>query len=148
MLLWEAARRILGRVPSLYGDLGLRQLLAHFNGDMTFEEMAVPLRVVATDLTHGARAVFHSGAVMPAVQASSAPPGIFPPMRIGDALYTDGQGLDYVSFTEALALGARRNFVLAIGHDTDTDGGPPWADSVMPGTSCCAAGALHTPWQL
>jgi NTE family protein len=135
MLMWEAVRRMMGAMPSLYGDLGLRQLLTRFFGDTTFEDMTLPLGVVATDLTHGSRSVFYSGPVVPALLASSAIPGIFPPVRIGDALYCDGAGLEYDSFEAALALGARRIFVLAIGHDTDHDGGPLWADPVMPGSA-------------
>lgn len=132
MLMWAAVRRITGAMPSLYGDLGQRNLLTRFFGELTFEDMAIPLGVVATDLTHGVHAIFHSGPVVPAVLASSAIPGIFPPVRIGDALYCDGAGLDYDSFAAALAFGARRIFVLAIGHDTDSDGGQQWADPVPP----------------
>jgi NTE family protein len=132
MLMWQAVRRITGAMPSLYGDLGLRSLLTRFFGELTFEEMAIPLGVVTTDLTHGRHSIFHSGPVVRAVLASSAIPGIFPPVRIGDALYCDGAGLDYDSFAAALAFGARRIFVLAIGHDTDSDGGQLWADPVMP----------------
>ncbi len=135
MLMWEAVRRILGSMPSLYGDLGLQQLLTRFFGETTFEQMSIPLGVVATDLTHGLHTVFHSGPVVPVLLASSAIPGIFPPVRLGDALYCDGAGLDSTSFEAALALGARRIFVLAIGHDTDSDGGQLWADPMMPGST-------------
>jgi predicted acylesterase/phospholipase RssA len=135
MLMWEAVRRMMGSMPSLYGDLGLRQLLTRFFGEATFEQTAIPLGVMATDLTHGVRSVFYSGPVVPALLASSAIPGIFPPVRIADALYCDGAGLDYDSFEAALAFGARRIFILAIGHDTDSDGGPLWADPMMPGNA-------------
>jgi len=135
MLMWEAVHRILGSMPSLYGDLGLQQLLTRFFGETTFEQMSIPLGVVATDLTHGRHSVFYSGLVVPALLASSAIPGIFPPVRLGDALYCDGAGLDSDSFEAALALGARRIFVLAIGHDTDSDGGQLWADPMMPGST-------------
>lgn len=127
MLLSRAARRLVGGAPSLYGNLGLRRLLERSFADLTFEDLAIPLGVVAVDLTHGNRTVFERGPVVPALLASSAIPGIFPPVRIGDAYYCDGSDLDDASFVAALALGARRIYILAIAHDIEGDGGNRWA---------------------
>src|SRR5262249_33643723 len=80
------------------------------------------LRIIATDLTHGTRAVFGSGLLGPAVLASSAIPGIFPPVRIGDTTYVDGGALDNSSIETALDLGARRLFVLDVGYDVQAVG--------------------------
>jgi NTE family protein len=112
-----AVRRLAAGEPSLYGDAGMRQFIAQLLGDTTFEQLAVPLRVIATDITHGTRAIFGTGPVAPAVLASSAIPGIFPPVRIGEAVYVDGGALDNASIETALALGARRIFVLDVGYD-------------------------------
>lgn len=123
-----AVRRLAGGQPSLYGDLGMRQLLGKLVGATTFEELSVPLRVIAADITHGKRVVFGGGPVAPAVLASSAIPGIFPPVRIGDAVYVDGGALDNASIETALALGARRVFVLDVGYDGHDAGSALWSE--------------------
>jgi NTE family protein len=129
MLLVSALRRIANGSASLYSDVGMRQIVAQYLGDDTFEQLALPLRVIATDLSHGGRAVFKSGAVAPAVLASSAIPGIFPPVRIGNNYYADGGAVDGCSIETAVELGAQRIFVLAIGYDTEGDGGAPWVSA-------------------
>jgi NTE family protein len=122
-----AARRVAAGRPSLYGDAGVREFVQRLVGDLTFEQLAIPLRVVATDITHGTRAIFDSGPLAPAVLASSAIPGIFPPVRIGEAVYVDGGTLDNASVETALRLGARRLFVLEVGYDEQATGSELWS---------------------
>lgn len=123
-----AVRRLAAGEPSLYGDAGMRQMIAGLLGDVTFEQMAVPLRVIAADITHGTRAIFGTGPVAPAVLASSAIPGIFPPVRIGEAVYVDGGTLDNASIETALMLGARRIFVLDVGYDEHGSHAALWSE--------------------
>lgn len=127
-LMLAALRRMTGGCSSLYDDAGLRQLLALHLASQTFEDLALPLSVIATDLSHGGRAVFRSGRVVDAILASSAIPGIFPPVNIDGALYADGGMVDGCSVETAIDLGARRIFVLAIGFDSDADGGASWSE--------------------
>lgn len=122
-----ALRRLKGGCSSLYGDAGLRQLLTLHLTDQRFEDLALPLSVIATDLSHGGRAVFRSGRVVDALLASSAIPGIFPPVCIDGSMYADGGMVDGCSVETAVDLGARRIFVLAIGFDSDADGGSSWS---------------------
>jgi NTE family protein len=112
-----ALRRIAAGNPSLYSDSGLRQFINRFLKDVTFEDMAIPLRIIAADITNSTRAIFSSGPVVPAVLASGAIPGVFPPVTIGDHVYVDGGALDNASIETALMLGARRIFVLDVGYD-------------------------------
>jgi len=51
-------------------------------GVTTFEQLRVPLAVVATDLSAGKPVVFRSGLLTPALLASTAIPGLFPSVRI------------------------------------------------------------------
>jgi NTE family protein len=122
-----AARRVAAGRPSLYGDAGVREFVQQRVGEGTFEDLALPLRVVATDITHGTRAVFASGPLAPAILASSAIPGVFPPVRIGDSVYVDGGSVDNASVETALALGARRIFVLEVGFDEQATGSSLWS---------------------
>lgn len=123
-----ALRRLAAGEPSLYDDAGMRQMIVRLLGDVTFEQLAVPLRIIATDITHGTRAIFGTGAVAPAVLASSAIPGIFPPVRLGDAVYVDGGALDNASVETALFLGARRIFVLDVGYDEHGSHAALWSE--------------------
>src|SRR5207237_2031345 len=59
-------------------------------GITTFEQLRVPLAVVATDLNAGKPAVFRSGDLAPALLASTAIPGVFPMVRINQRDHLDG----------------------------------------------------------
>jgi NTE family protein len=68
------------------GDF-LRGLLKMSN----FEDMRIPLAIVASDLTAGAPVVFKDkGDVLMPIRASCAYPGLFPPVRYMDHCLVDG----------------------------------------------------------
>lgn len=135
-LMLTAARRVTAGFPSLYGDAGGLLLSAQLFGDLTFEQLAVPLRVIAANLSVGGRTVFASGKVAPSVLASSAIPGIFPPVRVADGVYdgvyVDGGALENVSLDVAVGLGARRLFILDVGYDTSSEEHTLWASDPLP----------------
>lgn len=56
----------------------------------TFEELKIPLNVVATDIERGKSHTFVSGDLIPAVIASCSFPIIFTPVVINDRHYVDG----------------------------------------------------------
>jgi NTE family protein len=58
------------------------------------EEMDIPLKIVAVDLNSRKKIVFDRGDTATAVRASSAIPGIFTPVSMGDMLLVDGYILD------------------------------------------------------
>lgn len=106
----------------LSGSLGplsrkpIEELIRRFETDSgctTFEDLRLPLLVVATDLDAGRPAVFGSGPLAPALLASTAIPGVFPPVKIGGHDYCDGGIVDNVPIATAFREGARR--ILAIG---------------------------------
>lgn len=127
-----AARRVTAGYPSLYSDVGLRQLIATHVGERTFADLPVPLRIIATDLTHGRRAVFNTGPIGPAILASSAIPGVFPPVCIDECAYIDGGALDNCSLETALEMGARRIFVVDVDYDDGTSTSPLWCGELTP----------------
>lgn len=116
MVWWRAARNLVRRRPSLYDGDGIARLLARYLRVRTFEDLAVHLHVVAIDLSNGRKAVFSSGPLAPAVLASSAIPGVFPPISIDGQQYVDGGMVDPTGLETAVELGARRVYVLDSGY--------------------------------
>jgi NTE family protein len=121
-----AIRRVTMGMPSLYGDAGLRQIFAENLPQTRFEDMRVPFRVIASNLTNGGISVFGQGPIEMALLASAAIPGIFPPVRINGQMFVDGGTLESASIDTAIALGARRIFVLDAGNETT-----PEADELL-----------------
>ncbi|MDR1459546.1 MAG: patatin-like phospholipase family protein [Bacteroidales bacterium] len=56
----------------------------------TFEELSIPLRIVATDLDHGKTKVFEKGNLIDPIIASSSLPILFKPIVIHGINYVDG----------------------------------------------------------
>ena len=75
-------------------------------GGSRFEDASIPCAVIAVRVSDGERVVFDRGEVVPALMASIAIPGVFPPYRIGDELYVDGGVLEYLPVPTALERGA------------------------------------------
>ena len=65
-------------------------------GEITFEELKIPLYINAVDLLTGSEIVFKKGPVAEAVQASCAIPGIFTPVKWNKHLLVDGGLIDNV----------------------------------------------------
>ncbi len=56
----------------------------------TFEELAIPLKVVATDFWNSAQVVFEKGDLLQAIKASMGLPGVFSPVHIDGRTLIDG----------------------------------------------------------
>ncbi len=74
----------------------LLKILKEHLGEITFENLEIPLLVNAVDLVSGQEIVIEEGLVAEAVQASCAVPGIFTPVKWKDYLLVDGGLLDNV----------------------------------------------------
>src|SRR5256886_1683263 len=81
-------------------------------GVTTFEQLRLPLAVVATDLNAGRPAVFRSGDLTPALLASTAIPGVFPMVRINGREHLDGGVVENTPLNIAMDDGAKE--ILAI----------------------------------
>lgn len=64
----------------------------------TFEELDIPLRVLATDFYGGAEVDMESGPLMPAIAASIAIPALFRPVRRHDQVLIDGGVINPLPF--------------------------------------------------
>lgn len=72
-------------------DFGkIEQFLIRAIGDITFDELALPLAIGATDLVTGEHVVITRGRVAHAVRASASVPGVVEPARWRGRLLCDG----------------------------------------------------------
>ncbi len=94
----EAFRREPDTLPSFLGLAGIARLLREALGpERTFADLERPFAVTAVDLHTGRLVYLRRGPVVPAVLASAAVPGIFPPVPWGEHhLLADGGVLDNV----------------------------------------------------
>ncbi len=125
-----AARHVARGHASLYNNAGALLMAARYLGDRTFADLRLPVSIIAANLMTGTRRVFSSGPLAPAVIASSAIPGIFPPVSIDDDVYVDGGALDNLNLDVALAAGARRLFILDVGYDEHERGEAYWREAL------------------
>jgi predicted acylesterase/phospholipase RssA/YHS domain-containing protein len=56
----------------------------------SFEELRTPVALTAVDIESGSQVVLHHGRLLPAVRATCALPGVFPPERIAGRWLVDG----------------------------------------------------------
>jgi NTE family protein len=113
------AWRLASRASHLWANDGLSALIDTF-GVNDFSELQVPLRVIATDLTTGAEAVFASGPLKPALLASCALPGLYPPVHHGGRVLIDGGVVNNVPVAHALAGPVGHVYVCDTSADLDT----------------------------
>ncbi|MBT3169205.1 MAG: patatin-like phospholipase family protein [Candidatus Cloacimonetes bacterium] len=64
----------------------------------TFEDLEIPLKIVATDFWSGEKIVFDSGDLVPAIRASISIPAIFEPYIFQDRVLVDGGISDNLPF--------------------------------------------------
>ena len=83
-------------------------------GISTFEQLRIPLAVVATDMNAGKPAVFRSGQLAPALLASTAIPGVFPSVRIDDREHLDGGVVENTPLNIAVDDGAREIVAISL----------------------------------
>lgn len=108
------AWNLLRRDDHLFSNEGLFRLFDRAGSAEHFEQLAVPLRVVATDLNSGEEVVFASGPLRPAVLASAALPGLFPPVDHDGRVLVDGAVVNGVPMWHALSGPIDRVYVLNV----------------------------------
>ncbi len=97
---------------SYFDQEEVREFFSHFVDDRDIRSLDIPLYIMATDILTGEQVVIDSGPVLNAVAASSAIPGAFPPVQIGERLLVDGGMVNMVPATIALQKGA--DFIIAV----------------------------------
>ncbi len=107
------ARTLQHNRTHLFTSTGLGAVIADFIGaERTFADLALPFAAVTTDISTARPHVLRDGLLLPALLASSAIPGIFPPVELGPLRLYDGGLVANVPMRQAVALGARSLLVL------------------------------------
>ncbi|GIV97111.1 MAG: patatin [Herpetosiphonaceae bacterium] len=123
--------RILELDPRRWGILGtgkLYSMLMEMLGERHIEELPIPFATIAVDLVSGREILMTSGRVVDAALATSAVPGIFPPVQIADYLLADGGIFNNVPVDAALRLGAGRTIavdLIGVHHEFTIPDEPP-----------------------
>jgi NTE family protein len=109
-------KAVRGNRAGLFADRALRRILEQHLGDALMEDGRVPLRVVTTDLLSGEEVSLSSGSLVQSVLASTAIPGLLPPVEHQDRTLVDGGLADNAAISQAVACGADRIYVLPAGY--------------------------------
>ena len=104
-----------GRRGNLVDSRGLRSFLERNLPYRVLEQAAVPVHLVASEVATGQEVVLSTGPAVEAVLASSAIPGVFPPVKLGSQWLMDGGVANNAPISVAVGLGAKRIIVLPTG---------------------------------
>lgn len=116
-----------GKRNHIFEQRGIREILLTEQPHRTFEDLALPFAAVAADVLTAEEVVFDSGDVIEAVLASSALPGIYPPVRHGGHLCVDGGVASHTPISQAVDRGASRIIVLSTGFSCALGAAPATA---------------------
>ncbi len=89
--------------------------------DISIEDTQIPLGIVCTDLNTGEEVILTEGSLRTAVAASSAIPGIFPPIEYGDKLLVDGGWVNQLPAKPCMDLGADLVIAVAVARELEQD---------------------------
>lgn len=91
---------------SLLSTRAMRRYTRRVVGDPLLEELAIPVGLVATDVDTQDEVVLRRGSSVAATFASTAIPGVFPAVRIGNRTLVDGGIVNPVPVNVAAGIGA------------------------------------------
>jgi NTE family protein len=114
-------RALAGRYDGLFDSSPLAQLLRGGVVAADLSRTTIQAHVVATNLASGEPVVLSAGDTVSALLASSAFPGIFPPVNRGRVRLIDGGVSADIPVLQAEALGATVSYVLPAAASDDGD---------------------------
>lgn len=95
-------------------------------GVRSFEQLSMPLAVVATDVNAGRPHVFREGPLTPALLASAAIPGVFPPVVQDGRTFYDGGIVENTPLSVAIGGGARDVIAISLMAGGELEGALNW----------------------
>jgi NTE family protein len=100
----------------LHSNHRLRRMLLNHLDVRRFDQLALPFQCVAASIQHAGARWFDEGELIPALLATTAVPGLLPPVEIDGEHYLDGGLVDSIPVGRAIELGARCVYVLQVGR--------------------------------
>jgi NTE family protein len=100
---------------SAVGLLLDREMLPYYDLK-NFDDLPIPFRCVATDITTGKEHVFKDGSMAQAMRSTMSIPGVFAPVTHGDQIFSDGGAVNNLPVNVARGMGAE--VVIAVYLDT------------------------------
>ncbi len=100
----------------LNGTKRVTELFSMHSTIKNFEDLSIPLAMVATDLERGEKVVLTSGNIISALRATMSYPALFAPVKMNGCWLVDGGLVDPVPVGVARAMGAE--IVIAVDLNT------------------------------
>ena len=100
--------------PSLLGLAGAEKWLREVFGDKTFADLKLPCAVTAVDLKSGTEVILSHGAVVDAILATVAVPGVLPHVHMHEWELVDGGVLNPVPVSVARSLAPKLPVVAVV----------------------------------
>jgi NTE family protein len=107
---------LFGRREHVMSPSGIEGLIRRHIAYERLEDAAIPVHVMATDVLTGAEVRISRGPVVGALRASTAIPGVFPPVHIGHHYLMDGGVANNAPLAHAIYLGADLVYLLPAGY--------------------------------
>ena len=92
-----------------------RMLLTHLEA-RRFDQLVLPFHCVAASIERAGAHWFDAGELIDALLATTAVPGLLPPVEIDGEHHLDGGLVDSIPVGRAIELGAKRVYVLQVGR--------------------------------
>ena len=113
---FSGAANLMRSRTSIHTNEPLRRMLEDLLPATTFEELQIPFQCVAASIEKAAEHWFFEGPLVDAILASSAVPGILPPVELAGEHFLDGGIVNSIPIGRAVELGAREIYVLHVGR--------------------------------
>ncbi len=101
----------------------LSRLSAPYGGISSFDQLPIPFRCVATDITNAEQVVMSDGSLALALRATMAIPGVFTPVEWNGRLLADGGVLNMVPADVVRRMGADIVIAVDVGARGNRDAG-------------------------
>ncbi len=125
----------------------LADLIENVFETRTFEDLRIPMSVVATNLNTGEPVIFNEGSLVDPIRASCAFPGIFEPVEIGTRWLVDGGLTAPVPTQAARNMGARHVIGVSVGMQDGHTGKPSTIFQVVTRAVCAAQKHQQELWE-
>lgn len=114
--IFSGAVKLVRRRTHLHSNAALRRFLEDVLPSRRFTDLKIPFQCVAASIERAEEHWFSEGSLIDAILASTAVPGVLPPVEIGGEHFVDGGIVNSIPLSRAIELGAKEIFVFQVGR--------------------------------